>query len=410
VKKINLHTFVLPNGLRVLHIPHKGDVAYCGMYVGVGTRDEMPSEHGYAHLTEHMLFKGTEKRSAAQIINRLEAVGGELNAYTTKEETVVYAVSLKRDLARAFELVADVTLHTCITDANLLKEREVVMDEIDAYLDTPSESIIDDFEDAVFDGYTIGRNILGTKQSLQAVTAQALDAFYKRMYTPSRQLFFVMGNVSAKQVEKWANSYLTLPAVASEASFSRLQPAQYTPSTQAKEKKTSQAHCLIGGRAPSMFDADRHAFSLLINVLGGPSTNSRLNMSLRERHALVYQVEAQYTPYSDTGIWSVYLGCDHFDLPKAINLVKNELVKLAEVTLTEASLRRAKRQLLAQQLIASDNKESWVLNAVKSYFLHGKLASYAQIEEKINAITAQQLQEVAARYFAPTNLSQLVFK
>ncbi len=410
MKKTSLHTFVLPNGLRVLHIPHSGDVAYCGMYVGVGTRDEQPLEHGYAHLTEHMLFKGTKKRTASQIINRLEAVGGELNAYTTKEETVVYAVSLTCDLHRAFELVADVSLHTRITDANLLKERDVVMDEIDAYLDTPSESIIDDFEDAVFDGYAIGRNILGTKESLQAVTAQSLDAFYQRMYTPNRQLFFVMADVSEKQVELWAHRYLNEPAAAADVPFNRSNPVQYAPVTFTKDKQTSQAHCLIGGRAPSVFDSHRNAFSLLINILGGPSTNSKLNMSLRERHALVYQVEAQYTPYSDTGIWSVYLGCDHADLNKAIKLVQKELLKLAEVPISDAMLKKAKRQLLAQQRIASDNKETWVLNAVKSYFLHGRLASYADIEEKINSITAQQLQEVAARYFAPTNLSQLVFK
>ena len=409
MKKTDVTNWVLPNGLKVLHVRCKGDVAYCGMYVGVGTRHELPNEHGYAHLTEHMLFKGTKKRTAAQIINRLEAVGGELNAYTTKEETVVYAVSLKRDLARAFELVADVTQHTTITDANLQKEREVVMDEIDSYLDSPAESIIDDFEDAVFDGYSIGRNILGSKQSLQAVTAQSLDAFYKRMYVPSRQLFFVMADVPTKQVEQWAARFLT-QEMAPEASVPASAPLAYQAAVLQKEKHTSQAHCLIGGRAPSVFDSNKPVFSLLINILGGPSTNSRLNMSLRERHALVYQVEAQYTPYTDTGIWSVYLGCDHLDLPKAIKLVQNELYKLATVPLTENTLRRAKRQLLAQQLIASENKESWVLNAAKTYFLHGKLADYAQIEQKINAITAQQLQEVAARYFDPTNLSQLVFR
>lgn len=409
MKKTDVTNWVLPNGLKVLHVRCKGDVAYCGMYVGVGTRDELPNEHGYAHLTEHMLFKGTQKRTAAQIINRLEAVGGELNAYTTKEETVVYAVSLKRDLARAFELVADVTLHTTITDANLQKEREVVMDEIDSYLDSPAESIIDDFEDAVFDGYSIGRNILGTKQSLQAVSQQALDAFYKRMYTPSSMLFFVMADVPVRQIEQWAMHYLNQASLNS-VTPERVTPTTYQPANLQKEKHTSQAHCLLGGRAPSVFHDDKPVFSLLINILGGPSTNSRLNMSLRERHALVYQVEAQYTPYSDTGIWSVYLGCDHADLPKAIKLVQNELYKLATVPLSETTLRRAKRQLLAQQLIASDSKESWVLNAAKSYFLHGKLTDYAQIEQKINSITAQQLQEVAARYFAPTNLSQLVFE
>ena len=410
MKPSDIQIIELPNGLRVLHMRSKGNVAYCGMHVGVGTRDELPTEHGYAHLTEHLLFKGTEKRTASQIINHLEAVGGELNAYTTKEETVVYAVSLKRDLARAFELVADVTLHTRITDANLQKEREVVMDEIDAYLDSPAESIIDDFEDAVFDGYTIGRNILGTKTSLQAATEQSVIAFYKRMYTPNRQLFFVMADVSLKQVEQWAYRYLLQANEADGCQEARLEPLHYTPTQGVKDKNTSQAHCLLGGRAPSAFSADRYAFSLLINILGGPATNSKLNMSLRERHALVYQVEAQYTPYSDTGIWSVYLGCDHFDLSKAIKLVQNELLKLQTVLLSATALRRAKRQLLAQQLIASDNKEAWLLNAVKSYYLHGKVGSYADTQARINAITAEQLMQVAKRYFADDNLSQLVFK
>lgn len=403
-----IHTFVLPNGLRVMLLPAKGEVAYCGMYVATGTRDEHADEHGYAHLTEHMLFKATQKRSASQIINRLEAVGGELNAYTTKEETVVYAVSLKRDLPRAVELVSDVCLNVCFLPDNLNKEKEVVMDEIDSYLDSPAESIIDDFEDAVFSGYAIGRNILGTKQSLADVTVNRLQAFYDRTYTPDRQLLFMMGDITPQQAEKWAYRYFNTKT--GVRNFTRQCPTNYEPCALTSNKQTSQAHCLIGGRAPSMFDADRYAFSLLINILGGPSTNSRLNMSLRERHALVYQVEAQYTPYTDTGIWSVYLGTDHLDLPKAIKLVHKELLKLAQVCLTETTLRRAKRQLLAQQLIASDNKESWVLNAAKNYFLNGKLADYAQIEQKINAITAQQLMQVAEQYFALNNLSQLVFK
>lgn len=403
-----INTFTLPNGLKVLHLPDKGDVAYCGMYIAAGTRHELAHQHGYAHLTEHMLFKGTHTRSAAQIINRLEAVGGELNAYTTKEETVLYAVSLKSDLARAVELVADVALHMHLTPNNLQKEREVVMDEIDSYLDSPAESIVDDFEDSVFSGYSIGRNILGTKESLRNVTVPLLQDFYDRCYTPANLLFFIMGNVSLKQVEHWANKYLSAPQ--GGAALSTITPTQYIPASLQVNKQTSQAHCLLGGRGPSVYSADRYAFTLLNNILGGPSTNSRLNMSLREKHALVYQVESQLTPYTDTGIWSVYLGTDHHDLTKAIKLVQKELLVLQDKLLTPTALQRAKRQLLAQQLIAAENKESWVLHAAKSFFLHGKLTNFAEIEQKINAVTAQDLQQVAQHYFAPDNLSQLVFK
>lgn len=403
-----VHTFTLSNGLQVLHLPDTGNVAYVGMYIGAGTRDEQPNQHGYAHLTEHMLFKGTHKRSAGQIINRLEAVGGELNAYTTKEETVVYAVSLQRDLSRAVELVADVALNMHLTPQNLQKECEVVMDEIDSYLDSPAESIIDDFEDAVFLGYSLGRNILGSKQSLQEVTVDSLQAFYNHAYTPNNLLFFVMGNVSPKQVENWANKYLG--HYTGVCNLQRTAPTQYTPCQLVVEKQTSQAHCLIGGRGPSAFSADKYAFTLLNNILGGPATNSRLNMSLREKHALVYQVESQHTPYSDTGIWSVYLGTDHRDLNKAIALVHRQLQDLQEKPLSPQSLQKAKRQLLAQQLIAIENKEAWVLSVAKNYFLHKKVPVVAQMEEQINAITAQQLMQVAQHYFAAKNLSQLVFR
>lgn len=403
-----IHTFTLSNGLRVLHLPDTGNVAYAGIYVGVGTRDELSNQHGYAHLTEHMLFKGTHKRSAAQIINRLEAVGGELNAYTTKEETVVYAVSLQRDLPRAVELVADVALNMHLTPQNLQKECEVVMDEIDSYLDSPAESIIDDFEDAVFGGYSIGRNILGSKQSLQEVTVDALQAFYSSNYTPNNVLFFVMGNVSPKQVENWAHKHLSGYTGCSQ--LQRTMPTVYNPCNLRVDKQTLQAHCLIGGRGPSVYSPDKYAFTLLNNILGGPATNSRLNMSLREKHALVYQVESQLTPYSDTGIWSVYLGTDHKDLNKAIKLVHKELQALQDKPLTPEFMRRAKRQLLAQQLIAIENKEAWTLSVAKNYFLHNAVASVAQMEEQINAITAQQLQETAQRYFSAQNISTLVFK
>ncbi len=402
------HTFVLPNGLRVLLLPDKGEVAFCGLLTATGTRDELPNEHGYAHLTEHMFFKGTKKRSAAQIINRLEAVGGELNAYTTKEETVVYAVSLKRDLARAVELVADVCLNVQFLPDNLDKEKEVVMDEIDSYLDSPAESIIDDFEDAVFSGYAIGRNILGTKTSLQEVTVPRLQAFYDRTYTPDNQLFFIMGDVSVAQVEKWVYRYLVHPK--GVRSYTRQQPALYHPCSLEVQKNTSQAHCLLGGRAIDAHSSLRYVSALLNNILGGTSANSRLNMSLRERHALVYQVESQVVSYTDTGVWSIYLGTDHADLKRALRLVRAELDKLCQHPLSDRQLLAAKRQLLAQQIISSDNKESWVLNAAKNYFLKGSIATYAEIEEKINAITAPQLMALAQQYFAPENQSQLVFQ
>lgn len=402
------HTFVLPNGMRVLLLPDKGEVAFCGLFTATGTRDELPNEHGYAHLTEHMFFKGTKKRTAAQIINRLEAVGGELNAYTTKEETVVYAVSLKRDLARAVELVADVCLNVQFSADNLDKEKEVVMDEIDSYLDSPAESIIDDFEDAVFSGYAIGRNILGTKASLQEVTVPRLQAFYNRTYTPDNQLFFIMGDVSLSQVEKWAYRYLLHPK--GQRQFTRQCPELYRPCSLEVDKRTSQAHCLLGGRAIEARHPQRYASALLNNILGGSSANSRLNMSLRERHALVYQVESQVVSYTDTGVWSIYLGTDHADLKRALRLVRTELDKLCQHPLSDRQLSAAKRQLLAQQIIASDNKESWVLNAAKNYILNGRTATYAEIEERINAITAPQLMALAQQYFAPENQSQLVFQ
>lgn len=407
MQKKQIHTFVLPNGLRVMLLPDKGEVSYCGLFMGVGTRDELVGEHGYAHLTEHMLFKATQRRTAAQIINRLEAVGGELNAYTTKEETVVYALSLRRDMARAIELVADVCLNVRFLPDNLSKETEVVMDEIDSYLDSPADSIVDDFEDAIFSGYTIGRNILGTKQSLENVTVDSLQAFYDRTYTPDSQLLFLMGDVSLQQAEKWAYRYFS--GHTGVRNYTREVPSNYHPCTLQVTKNTSQAHCLLGGRAIDAYSPMRYASALLNNILGGNGANSRLNMALRERHALVYQVESQVVSYSDTGVWSIYLGTDHADLKRALRLVRIELDKMCQKPLTDKQLDAAKRQMLAQLIIASENKEAWILNTAKQYFLYGKLHSREELRDRVESVTASQLQDLAMQYYNVNNCLQLTF-
>jgi predicted Zn-dependent peptidase len=381
---------------------------YCGVIANTGTRDELQNEHGMAHLLEHLFFKGTKKRSQYQVMNCLETVGGELNAYTTKEETVVYSIALKRDFPRAVDLIMDIIFNSTINEEELQKEKEVVKDEIDSYLDAPAESIIDDLEEVLFDGTSLGRNILGTKESLDLITSDKLIDFYRRGYTTDELLFFSMGDFTDSYVEKLVGKYIS-NIIPSTREFARVSPAEYIPKKLEFVRNTAQAHCVIGGRAPSISDDDKYAFFLLNNILGGPNMTSKLNMSLREKNALVYQVDSQYQTYSDTGLWYVYLGTDHEDLPKAKRLVYKEMNKLIDSEISQSLLNRSKRQIIGQLILSQENRENTILSSAKQFMAFNKVSNIDEAKEKYMAVTASQVLDMAQKYFVKDNLSEIIY-
>ena len=381
---------------------------YCGVIANTGTRDELQNEHGMAHLLEHLFFKGTKKRSQYQVMNCLETVGGELNAYTTKEETVVYSIALKRDFPRAVDLIMDIIFNSTINEEELQKEKEVVKDEIDSYLDAPAESIIDDLEEVLFDGTSLGRNILGTKESLDLITSDKLIDFYRRCYTTDELLFFSMGDFTDSYVEKLVGKYIS-NIIPSTREFARVSPAEYIPKKLEFVRNTAQAHCVIGGRAPSISDDDKYAFFLLNNILGGPNMTSKLNMSLREKSALVYQVDSQYQTYSDTGLWYVYLGTDHEDLPKAKRLVYKEMNKLIDSEISQSLLNRSKRQIIGQLILSQENRENTILSSAKQFMAFNKVSNIDEAKEKYMAVTASQVLDMAQKYFVKDNLSEIIY-
>lgn len=381
---------------------------YCGVIANTGTRDELQNEHGMAHLLEHLFFKGTKKRSQYQVMNCLETVGGELNAYTTKEETVVYSIALKRDFPRAVDLIMDIIFNSTINEEELQKEKEVVKDEIDSYLDAPAESIIDDLEEVLFDGTSLGRNILGTKESLDLITSDKLIGFYRRCYTIDELLFFSMGDFTDSYVEKLVGKYIS-NIIPSTREFARVSPAEYIPKKLEFVRNTAQAHCVIGGRAPSISDDDKYAFFLLNNILGGPNMTSKLNMSLREKNALVYQVDSQYQTYSDTGLWYVYLGTDHEDLPKAKRLVYKEMNKLIDSEISQSLLNRSKRQIIGQLILSQENRENTILSSAKQFMAFNKVSNIDEAKEKYMAVTASQVLDMAQKYFVKDNLSEIIY-
>lgn len=405
---MNINTYILSNGIRLLHVKAAGDVSYCGAMINAGTRDEMRDESGYAHLVEHLLFKGTSKHTSKQIINRIENVGGEINAYTTKEETAVYAAFLKQHLDRVLSLVADMVFDSQFNQRAIDKEVDVVLDEIDSYIDSPSDIILDDFEDLIFSGNPLGRNILGNRKSLKSVTRERIMNFYKRTYTPDQVVFFIMGNYKKERVQKLAEKVLSVIPPRNRE-YEREAIKEYKPVSKCVKKGTKQVHIVLGSRSYSQNDADRYPFILLNNILGGDFMSSILNMKLREREGLVYEVDSNYTTYFETGNWNIYLGCDYSDVDKALTIINEELKKLREKELSERSLKLAKRRLLSYLTICGENKESWILGAAKQYLNTGSIKEKREVEAAINAVTAADIRRCANEVFNPDYLTVLKY-
>ena len=404
---MEFQTYTLPNGIRGIHRQVKGSVAHCALVIGAGSRDEHADQYGLAHFTEHAFFKGTERRKAWQVNCRLENLGGELNAFTTKEDTTIHATTLKADFAKAAELIADIAFRSTFPDRELEREKEVIVDEINTYKDSPADMIYDTFEDMLFAGSELGHNILGRKASLMRYDGDAIRSFTARTHTTDQMVFSSIGNFSAKAAETVAARYFADRA-ASARGFGRSAPAAYAPFEKTVVKHTHQTHCIIGNRACGIGEEQRLPLALLTNILGGPCANSLLNVVVREKNGLSYNIEASYTPYGDTGIVAIYFSSDHSNADQCIALIDDQLRKLRTAPLTARQLSMAKKQFIAQLAISSESNESYMLSAGKSLLVHDDVDTMEQVYAKVRDLTAAQLTEAAETVFS--NMSRLIYK
>ena len=428
------NTYTLDNGLRIIHLPSDSQVVYCGYQINAGTCDELPGEEGLAHFCEHVTFKGTERRKAWHILNCLESVGGDLNAYTNKEGTVYYAAILKEHIARAVDLLSDIVFHSTYPQQEIDKEVEVICDEIESYNDSPAELIYDEFENILFKGHPLGHNILGTAEQVRQFTTEDALRFTRKLYRPDNAIFFAYGDIDFKKLVKeleklgvrseelgvrsrelGVNSNIgdNMEEEKGKENTSKLatpHSSLLTPNLIVLEKHTHQAHVMIGAQAYDVHDDRRMPLYLLNNILGGPGMNAKLNLALREHNGLVYTVESTMVAYGDTGTWSIYFGCDEHDVKRCLRLVRKELDKLMEKPLSEAQLRAAKKQIKGQIGVACDNRENFALDFGKSFLHYGWEKNVDRLYEQVDAITAQQMQQVARELFDEQRLTTLIFK
>ena len=445
------NTYTLDNGLRIIHLPSDSKVVYCGYQINAGTRDEEPGEEGLAHFCEHVTFKGTERRKAWHILNCLESVGGDLNAYTNKEGTVYYSAILKEHIARAVDLLSDIVFHSVYPQAEIDKEVEVICDEIESYNDSPAELIYDEFENILFKGSPLGHNILGTAEQVRSFTTEDALRFTHKLYRPDNAIFFAYGDIDFKKLVKlvgraladddsgkfaeedchadfaddadfsggtgFAGDENSITTEKSVSSVKSVGPKNY-PSvgeeiagqTIVMQKNTHQAHVMIGTRAYDVNDDRRMPLYLLNNILGGPGMNAKLNLALREHNGLVYTVESTMVAYGDTGTWSIYFGCDEHDIKRCLRLVRKELDRMMEKPLSDSQLKAAKKQIKGQIGVACDNRENFALDFGKSFLHYGWEKNVDCLYEQVEAITSQQIQDVARELFDKDRLITLIFK
>ena len=414
--EMKYNTYTLDNGLRIIHLPSDSQVVYCGYQINAGTRNEEPGEEGLAHFCEHVTFKGTERRKAWHILNCLESVGGDLNAYTNKEGTVYYSAILKEHIARAVDLLSDIVFHSVYPQAEIDKEVEVICDEIESYNDSPAELIYDEFENILFKGSPLGHNILGTAEQVRAFKTEDALRFTQKLYRPDNAIFFAYGDIDFKKLVR-----LLQRALADDESVVNLAeeklPKKY-PSvgdgiagqTIVMQKNTHQAHVMIGTWAYDVNDDRRMPLYLLNNMLGGPGMNAKLNLALREHNGLVYTVESTMVSYGDTGTWSIYFGCDEHDVKRCLRLVRKELDKFMQKPLSDAQLKAAKKQIKGQIGVACDNRENFALDFGKSFLHYGWEKNVDRLYEQVDEITAAQIQAVAQELFDKDMLTTLIFK
>lgn len=440
------NTYTLDNGLRIIHLPSDSQVVYCGYQINAGTRNEEPGEEGLAHFCEHVTFKGTERRKAWHILNCLESVGGDLNAYTNKEGTVYYSAILKEHIARAVDLLSDIVFHSVYPQAEIDKEVEVICDEIESYNDSPAELIYDEFENILFKGSPLGHNILGTAEQVRAFKTEDALRFTRKLYRPDNAIFFAYGDIDFKKLVKLIQKALgecpkgrelacstdcksaetpTDERIAEETPTEEMEAGDANHKVQSSkfnvqskvagktivmQKNTHQAHVMIGTRAYDVNDDRRMPLYLLNNMLGGPGMNAKLNLALREHNGLVYTVESTMVSYGDTGTWSIYFGCDEHDVKRCLRLVRKELDKFMQKPLSDAQLKAAKKQIKGQIGVACDNRENFALDFGKSFLHYGWEKNVDRLYEQVDEITAAQIQTVAQELFDKDRLTTLIFK
>ena len=430
--EMKYNTYTLDNGLRIIHLPSDSQVVYCGYQINAGTRNEEPGEEGLAHFCEHVTFKGTERRKAWHILNCLESVGGDLNAYTNKEGTVYYSAILKEHIARAVDLLSDIVFHSVYPQTEIDKEVEVICDEIESYNDSPAELIYDEFENILFKGSPLGHNILGTAEQVRAFKTEDALRFTQKLYRPDNAIFFAYGDIDFKKLVKllktlnfehgtlnFMNSKTSeTPTAEMEAGDAnhKVQSSKFNVQSKVAgqtivmQKNTHQAHVMIGTQAYDVNDDRRMPLYLLNNMLGGPGMNAKLNLALREHNGLVYTVESTMVSYGDTGTWSIYFGCDEHDVKRCLRLVRKELDKFMQKPLSDAQLKAAKKQIKGQIGVACDNRENFALDFGKSFLHYGWEKNVDRLYEQVDEITAAQIQAVAQELFDKDRLTTLIFK
>ena len=403
------NTHQLSNGLRIIHLPAEGHVVYCGYEINAGTRDELPGEEGLAHFCEHLSFKGTAHRRAWHIINRLESVGGDLNAFTTKEDTVYYAAILREHTARAADLLTDIVFHSTYPQNEIDKEVEVICDEIESYNDSPAELIYDEFENTIFAGHPLGHNILGEAARVRSFTTADALRFTRRYYRPDNSVFFAYGDIDFQRMVRMLEQATSDLSKGQEPTPRNTTLPPYQAQELVRKRGTHQAHVMIGNRAYDIHHPLRMALYLINNMLGGPGMNARLNVSLREHNGLVYTAESSMVSYGDTGLWCAYFGCDPHDVNRCRRLVKKELDRLIESPVSETKLKAAKKQLKGQIGVACDNRESFALDFGKSFLHYGWEKDITSLYRHIDAVTAADIRRVAAELFPSDRLTTLLY-
>ena len=406
---MDFQTLTLSNGIRLLHIPATGQVAHLAVYINAGTRDEEEHESGLAHFIEHTIFKGTTTRKAYHVLTRLESVGGDLNAFTTKEETCIYASFLDEHFLRALELISDILTHSTFPEKELKKEKDVILEEINSYKDTPSEEIYDVLEENVYKGHALARNILGNPDDLRKLTRRNIQDFIERNYTGENIVVCTSGDFDFSKISRQVEKFFE-PVPESHPGRKRRKFNSYRPFNLHLPRNTYQTHCMLGNVAFNRKNPKRFPLFLLNNILGGPAMNSRLSLSVRERHGYAYSVESVFLPYTDTGIFSVYLGTDNGNLGRSLALISKEMEKLRSTRLGGLQLSQAKKQLIGQIEIANEARLHYLLAAGKSYLHDNRLEPPEEILRNIDAITGEQILDVAAEIFNPDQLSRLIFQ
>lgn len=400
--------FKLSNGIRVVHQPMKRAAAHCGLMIGAGSRNELKSEHGLAHFLEHCMFKGTTKRKTFHILSRLDAVGGELNAFTSKEETWIHASFLQEHFERAIELIADIAFNSTFPDKEIEKEKEVILDELNSYKDSPAEMIFEEFDDLVFGNHPIGRSILGSEKSLKKFTRDNLIAFRDRNYNKSNLIFASAGDIEIEELRDLTEKYLGHHRLRNAPKEKKIE-INYVPKHLSEKKDIHQVHYVMGAPAYEFHDDRRPGLTLLNNILGGPAMNNRLSMNIRERHGIAYHIDSSYAPFSDCGIFSIYLGTEKSNLEKSKKLIWKELDEMKNKKLTGRQLNEAKKQIMAQMALAQDSGSAVMFSLGKSLFMFDRIDTLEEIFRKVDMITAEDLLEIARDIFNPKKMSSLTY-